>query len=309
MLHMNDVAISYSYVWPLRQNVNSGIKRARSVRDYAAVAKAPEGFHCAQSDDSVLLTPELIEEYLETLQETGCTPNTLNTYRMKLTQLYQYLPEDKRIRPGTLTQWQDDLLDAGYAPSSVNVSTAAANGLIIYCGHRELQTEKPLKCDPTIQPELTRNEYLRLLSTAKLLEKEQVYLLIKVLGSMGLALCDLPQLTVQAVQDGKIRISSAILHIPGCLQEELLDYIHRKGFTSGPVFVTKTGKPIRRTSVTAMIRRLCRDAQVPCDKATPRCLRKLYQTTQASIQENVVLLVEQAYDRLLEKEQLTIGWK
>ena len=37
--------------------------------------------------------------------------------------------------------------------------------------------------------------------------------------------------------------------------------------------------------------------------------RKLYQTTQASIQENVVLLVEQAYDRLLEKEQLTIGWK
>ena len=59
------------------------------MRDYAAVAKAPEGFHCAQSDDSVLLTPELIEEYLETLQETGCTPNTLNTYRMKLT----YNPE------------------------------------------------------------------------------------------------------------------------------------------------------------------------------------------------------------------------
>ena len=27
MLHMNDVAISYSYVWPLRQNVDSGMKR------------------------------------------------------------------------------------------------------------------------------------------------------------------------------------------------------------------------------------------------------------------------------------------
>lgn len=40
---------------------------------------------------------------------------------------------------------------------------------MIYCGHRELQIEKTLKYEYGIQPELTRNEHLRLLSTARTL--------------------------------------------------------------------------------------------------------------------------------------------
>jgi hypothetical protein len=37
-------------------------------------------------------------------------------------------------------------------------------------------------------------------------------------------------------------------------------------------------------------------------------LRKLYLVTQAEIDRGVRLLAEQAYDRLLDTEQLAVGW-
>jgi len=261
------------------------------------------------ASDGISLSPELIEEYLAYLLDAGCTSDTRETYQSKLHQLYQYLPKNKCMQADTLSKWRESLLEAGYAPRTVNVCTAAANGLMAYCGHRELQIEKQLKLQNDIQPELTRTEYLRLLSTARLLGKEREYLLIKVFGSTGLTLCDLPQLTVEVVQIGKLVLPGSVIHIPNCLREELLDYIQRERIVSGSIFVTRSGKPIGRSNITTRIQRIGQDACVPEEKANPRCLKKLYQMTQANIQANISLLVEQAHDRLLETEQLTIGWK
>lgn len=262
----------------------------------------------AQAASCVMLTPERIEGYLAALARSGCAAETLKAYRLKLNQLYQYLPGDKRIQAGTLEEWRDELLEKGYSNSTINTCTSAANGLMLYCGHRELQVEKLLNWEYGIQPELTRNEYLRLLSTARILGKEREYLLVKTFGSTGLLLQDLPRVTVEAVTEGKIALPNALLHFPECLREELLDYARRQGISSGPVFVTRNGAMIYRGNVTKAIQSLCRDARVDEAKATPRCLRKLYQTTQESIQANIALLVEQAHERMIEMEQLTIGW-
>jgi len=103
-------------------------------------------------------------------------------------------------------------------------------------------------------------------------------------------------------------LPNSLLRFPECLREELLDYARRQGILSGPVFVTRNGALIYRSNVTKAIQSLCRDARVDEARATPRCLRKLYQATQDSIQSNIALLVEQAHDRMMEMEQLTIGW-
>jgi len=259
--------------------------------------------------EGFVLSPELIEKYLDSLAQAGCTAETLKSYRRKLEQLCQYLPEDKRILAGTLEAWRNSMMEQGYSNSTINICTSAANGLVSYCCHRELQIEKHLKRDQGIQPELTRNEYLRLLSTARALGKEREYLIIKVLGSTGVDLQDLPRLTVETAQAGTTMLSSSLLFIPKCLRLELLDYAKRQGLSSGPIFVTKNGNTIQRSNVTKLIQNLCQDARVDEKKATPRCLKKLYQATQASIQANLSLLMEQTYDRLLETEQLVIGWK
>ncbi len=63
-----------------------------------------------------------------------------------------------------------------------------------------------------------------------------------------------------------------------------------------------------RTAVTDSMKQLCRDARVAEEKANPRCLKHLWQTTQDGFRAQLDRMVEQAWDCLLETEQLSIGW-
>jgi len=163
-----------------------------------------------------------------------------------------------------------------------------------------------------VQPELTRTEYLRLLQTARALGRERVYLLEKLFGTTGLTVQELEKVTVEAVREGKLTIqfnrNKQMLRIPEGLQQELLDYAKRSGYLAGPIFLTKDGTPMSRTYVSTIIRQLCTLAKVAEEKGNPRCLKRLYQSTRAGIEDNIALLVEQAHNRLLEQEQLEIGW-
>lgn len=80
-----------------------------------------------------------------------------------------------------------------------------------------------------------------------------------------------------------------------------------EGIPSVPIFCTRDGKPIDRSDVTMAIQCLRAMACVPGEKDSPRCLRRLYQTTRSGIERNIALLVEQAQDRLLQEEQLPLG--
>lgn len=262
--------------------------------------------------EGVRMTQDEIQRFLADYEGMNRTKDTVQFYRRKLQRLYEDLPEDKTIRHGTLKDWQESLLESGYTPGSVNAFLSAANSYLDYIGHREYQLAGQLKEEKVPQPELSRAEYLHLLHTAKLLGKEKVYLLIKTFASTGLFAQELPEVTVEAVREGKIicdqNKQKQIVTVPACLQKELLDYAKRNGILSGPVFQTRDGRPMHRTYVTAAIRSLCEEAKVPGEKGNPKSLRKLYLTTRAGIESNIALLVEQAMERMLEQEQFSVGW-
>ena len=262
--------------------------------------------------EGVRMTQEEIQKFLTDYEKTDCVKDTVQFYRRKLQRLYEDLPEDKTIRHGTLKNWQESLLESGYTPGSVNAFLSAANSYLDYIGHREYQLAGQLKEEKVPQPELSRAEYLHLLQTAKLLGKEKVYLLIKVFASTGLFAQELPEVTVEAVQEGKIicdqNKQKQIVAVPSCLRKELLDYAKKNGILSGPIFQTRDGRPMHRTYVSAVIRNLCEEAKVPGEKGNPKALRKLYLTTRAGIENNIALLVEQAMERMLEQEQFSVGW-
>lgn len=273
-----------------------------------AAAVSPGSRPRARPDEGLTVTAELMDAFLRCLLEKGRTAETVGTYRRNLNLLYDWLPEDKRMYRGTMEAWRNDLLAEGYAVRTANLCVSAANSFLEYCGRREMQIGKPLALEERVQPELTRNEYLRLLSTARALGKRRAYLLVKVFGTTGLSLHDLSRLTVEAAERGKIALPASVVHIPACLRQELLDYARQEGVQHGPLFVTREGKPVGRSNVTFLIGTLCADARVDRAKGSPRCLKKLYQATRSSIQSNISLLVEQAHDRLLETEQLAVGW-
>ena len=263
--------------------------------------------------ESLLLTEELIAQFLLEKERRGCVSDTVSGYRRHLLQLYQELPEDKEIRPGTLENWQSMLVEKGYAARTVNNWLSAANSLMEFCGRRELQVpDLPLPADD-VQPELTRNEYIRLLSAAKALGKERAYLLVKVFACMGLTLRELPQLTKEVLDRNQLAVSvqgvREIVSIPDCLRRELLAYAKRENLVRGPLFVTRTGRPLNRTSVAAAIQALSHDARVQPEKCNVRCLRKLYLVARKDLRENMALLMEQTYNRMLETEQLIVGWE
>ena len=255
------------------------------------------------------MQPDLIDQYLRDLCARGRVNGTINLYRLYLGQLYRFLPEDKCIRPDTLERWQQHLHRKGYTARTINVHLSAANSFLQFCGRRDLQMEIRLPEKKAETPTATRAEYIRLLQAARNDGKERLYLLIKMFGATGLSVSSLPDVTVEAVERGVIETEKKEhIHLPDCLRQELLDYARRQGVRSGQVFLTRSGKPVSRTNVSDSIRRLCRDAQVPEEKGSPRCLRRMYQQTREDMQQNITALLDQAYERLLEKEQQSVGW-
>lgn len=264
------------------------------------------------SDPGVRMTAEGIEEFLDICRKEGRVKGTIERYRCNLKLLYKDLPEDKTIRHGTLEHWREDLVQRGYASSTINNFLSAGNSYLDFAGHREYQLIGQVKAGDNLQPELTRTEYLHLLRSARALGKEKVYLLIKLFGSTSLTVQELPKVTVEAVQAGKVTVFfshvKSVVYIPEHLRKELLSYAKRNGYLSGPIFLTRNGVPLNRTYVSASIRQLCTAAQVAEEKGNPRCLKRLYQDTRAGIEGNISLLAERAYERLLEREQGEIGW-
>jgi len=99
-----------------------------------------------------------------------------------------------------------------------------------------------------------------------------------------------------------------VVSLPVCLQNELISYADRHGIVVGPVFLTRKGEPMNRTNVNTGISQLSEAAKVPIERATPRALRRMYRTMQENLEQNIRMIVAQAQERMLEQEQLTVGW-
>lgn len=145
-----------------------------------------------------------------------------------------------------------------------------------------------------------------------MLDDERGYLLVKLFVCVGIHVQELPQITVENVTAGRFTSTymgvMRTVRVPPSLQQELLAFARRNDIRSGAMFLSRNHKPLSRTSVTQVTSRLSETAQVSNEKCNPRCLRKLYLATRATVEANIEFLVEQAMDRQLEQEQISIGW-
>ena len=98
--------------------------------------------------------------------------------------------------------------------------------------------------------------------------------------STGIRISELPCITWEAVQSGKavIRLKgkTRVIILPQKLREKLTDYCAKEQITSGPVFRTRTGRPIHRSNIWSDMKQLCRKAGVDERKVFPHNLRHLF---------------------------------
>ncbi len=243
------------------------------------------------------LTPELIETYAVHLREQERAGNTIRKYRHDLTALYQWLDGRPFTKP-MLVEWKEYLCQA-YAAASVNSMLAAANGFLQFMGWREM-TVKPLKIQKSMfcgeDRELTREEYILLVETARREGKERLALVLQSLCATGIRVSELQFVTVEALRTGRAEIRNKgklrTVFLPGNLCRLLRQYVRKEKRTAGPVFVTRMGTPLDRSNVWRDMKKLCKSTGIEPGKVFPHNLRHLFARTYYSLEKDLSRLAD-----------------
>lgn len=193
--------------------------------------------------------------------------------------------------------WKKHLVENGYAVRSVNSMLASINSLLDFlglsnCKVKNIRTQRQTYC--TEEKELTKAEYLRLLSASK--NNEQLNLVIQTICGTGIRVSELRYFTVEAIRYGEVTVDcknkTRTILIPGKLKNILLNYAKRQGIANGAIFVTRTGKTLNRSNIWAAMKKLCQVAGVKPGKVFPHNLRKLFARTFYSIEKDIAKLAD-----------------
>ena len=243
------------------------------------------------------LTKELIQKFRHYLIEEEKSSATLEKYIRDVTAFFVWLTGCELDKMAVL-RYKEHLKE-NYMPASVNSALSSLNSFFEFNGWHGLKV-KMLKIQKQIfaerSKELTKAEYERLLSAATEKKDDRLYYLMQTICSSGIRVSELSAITAEAVNAGKATINCngkmRVVILPKELCRMLKEYAKRQKITSGPVFVTRTGKPLDRSTIWKMMKALCESAGVSREKVFPHNLRHLFARTFYSIQKDIVRLAD-----------------
>lgn len=191
------------------------------------------------------------------------------------------------------------MLEERYAATSANSMLASVNAFLRYMGWEDCCV-KPFKIQKkaycSAEKELTKEEYQRLINTAKSKGNQRLSLLIQTICGTGIRVSELEYITVEAVKKGEAVVSckgkTRMVFIVSALRKILLRYAKSQQIASGPIFITKTGKPMNRSNIWREMKSLCEQADVAPDKVFPHNLRHLFARTFYGIDKDIAKLAD-----------------
>ena len=244
-----------------------------------------------------VITDDLIEKFKHYLINEEKASATLEKYMRDINAFYKWtagLEFDKR----KVLDYKEDLIGK-FAPASVNSVLSSLNSFFEFNNWYEMKV-KMLKIQKQIfaqkDKELTKAEYERLLDAAKAKRNKRLYLLMQTICSSGIRVSELQYITIEAIRLRKATINCKgkmrIVILPKELCRMLTEYAKTKKITSGSVFITKTGKPLDRSTIWKMMKSLCERAKVSKCKVFPHNLRHLFARTFYTLQKDIVRLAD-----------------
>ncbi len=243
------------------------------------------------------ITNTLIEKFREYLFNEEKAVATIEKYIRDVLVFMAWLSGTEVTKMAVLEYKQE--LTEKYAPASVNAALSSLNSFFIFnewydCKVKSLKIQKQIFAERN--KELTKAEYERLLDAAKQKKNERLYYLMQTICASGIRVSELSAITIEAIRarqatikcKGKMRV----VILPKDLCKMLMKYAKEQKISSGPVFVTKTGKPLDRSTIWKMMKALCESAGVDKEKVFPHNLRHLFARTYYSIQKDIVRLAD-----------------
>ena len=230
-----------------------------------------------------IISEKMLAKYEIFLRREEKSKATIGKYLCDLKKLMVYAG-GKEIGNELVLGYKDKLLTKdGYKVSSINSYLAAANSFFEYMGWLDLKVKTYRVQQDAFCPEnkyLSKEEYCRLVKTAKEMGKIRLAMILQTICAMGIRVSELKAVTVEAVRNntvviynkGKIRT----VFLPDELRKELLYYISRNGIREGFVFCTASGKAVNRSNIWREMKSICKKAGVDADKVFPHNLRHLF---------------------------------
>lgn len=242
------------------------------------------------------LTGGSLSQFAQHLSREEKSAATVEKYLRDVRAFFRYAGEravDKELVVG----YKRQLVERGYAVRSINSMLASINSLLTFlgwqdCKAKNLRQQRQSYCPQ--EKELSREEYLRLLEAAR--GKPRLSLLLKTICGTGIRVSELRFFTVEAVHRGEVVIhcksKTRTILIPTRLKGLLLDYARSHGVRGGPIFLTRSGRPLDRSNIWAQMKRLCAAARVAPSKVFPHNLRKLFARTFYTLEKDIAKLAD-----------------
>ena len=182
-------------------------------------------------------------------------------------------------------------LAASRTPAGVNGAVAALNRMFEVLGLRSCRLKAA-----RVQRRIFRDEAKELLAAAREQKNERLLLVMETICATGIRVSELRFFTVEAVRLGRAEVTNKgktrTVFLPGKLRKELLKYAERKKTAAGPVFVTRSGRPLDRSNIWHEMKALCRAAGVEEGKVFPHNLRRLFARTFYGLERDLVRLAD-----------------
>ena len=234
------------------------------------------------------ITPELIASFRAYLITEEKSSFTIDKYIRDVTAFAEFLGGEPLSKEKTLA-YKSHLMECGkFADSSINSMISSIRALMKFVGRSDCAVSNLRIQELPFNPEekcLTQDEFERLLDAAK--GDRRLHLLLLVIFSTGIRVSEVKYFTVESFKSklDKVRVTvrckkkNRRVIVADELKREVMKYIKENKIESGPIFRTKSGKPLDRCAIWKQMKRLCTKAKVAPSKVFPHNLRKLFART------------------------------
>ena len=238
-----------------------------------------------------------VEKYMDYLRNEERSSATICQYERDVLCFFSFLNLNELTKAAVL-QYKQELMKE-YQPVSVNVKLSALNSFFSFIGRENLKL-KLLKIQKSVycpeEKELSKSEYFRLVQAAERKKNRKLALLLQTICGTGIRVSEVKYITAEAVNCGEAVIQlkgkTRTILLPKRLQKKLRNYLKRERIAKGPVFITRTGRPLDRSNIWKMMKNLCRDAGVDEKKVFPHNLRHLFARCFYSIDKDIARLAD-----------------
>ncbi len=245
-----------------------------------------------------LITNQRLAEFGQYLREEEYGKATMEKYLREVRCFYRWLGSrdvDKKIT----AEFKNNLQEKGYATATVNGKLSALNAFFRFAGWEEcrvkfLRIQRRIFMDQ--RRELSREEYRRLLKTARDRKNDRLALLMETVCGTGIRVSETEYITVEALKKGRAEVrlkgKVRVIFLPEKLCRRLLKYAGKMGIISGEIFLTGNGKRLSRKQIWREMKGLCKHADVEEAKVFPHNLRHLFATAFYRVSGDIVKLAD-----------------